>query len=79
MKFENRFDEDADRYVINNLKRDTSMKENLSSSERLFYDIWVAHSHSSGFEFDRGHFYKLDNRNRKKMAFLIDQLDILKS
>jgi len=79
MKFENEFEVDEDRDVISNLKRETSMKENLSSSERLFYDIWVAHSHRNGFEFDRGYFYGLDNRNRKKMAFLIEQIDILKS
>tara|TARA_R110001606_G_C15250202_1_gene637294 strand:+ start:28 stop:921 length:894 start_codon:yes stop_codon:yes gene_type:complete len=79
MKFENEFEIDEDRDVISNLKPETSMKGNLSSSETLFYNIWVAHSHGKRFEFDRGYFYGLDNRNRKKMAFLIEQLDILKS
>lgn len=79
MRFENEFDVDIERDVISNLKPETSMKENLSSSERLFYDIWVAHSHGNRFEFNRGFFYGLDKRNRKKMAFLIEQLDILKS
>lgn len=79
MKFENEFDVDEDRDVISNLKSETSMKGNLSSSETLFYNIWVAHSHGKKFEFDRGYFYGLDKRNRKKMAFLIEQLDILKS
>ena len=79
MRFENEFDVDVDRDVISNLKPETSMKNRLSSSERLFYDIWVAHSHGNRFEFNRGHFYGLDKGNRKKMAFLIEQLDILKS
>ncbi|WP_425659578.1 hypothetical protein [Tenacibaculum ascidiaceicola] len=79
MKFENEFDVDEDRDVISNLKPETSMKGNLSSSETLFYNIWVAHSHGNKFEFDRGYFYGLDKRNRKKMAYLIEQLDILKS
>ncbi|MBZ9730782.1 hypothetical protein LB467_13890 [Salegentibacter sp. JZCK2] len=78
MKFENEFEVDEDRDVIINLKPETSMKGRLSSSETLFYNIWVAHSHGNKFEFDRGYFYGLDNRNRKKMAFLIEKLDILK-
>lgn len=79
MQFENEFEVDEDRDVISNLKRDTSMKNNLSSSEMLFYDIWLAHSHGKRFDFDRGLFYSLDNSNRRKMSFLIEKLDILKS
>lgn len=79
MKFENEFEVDEDEDVISNIKSETSKKEDLSSSESLFYNIWIAHSHGKKFDFDRGYFYGLDNRNRKKMAFLIEQLDILKS
>lgn len=77
MVFENEFDVDLERDVISYLKPETSRKGGLSSSERLFFDIWVAHSHGNGFEFNQGHFYGIGNR--EKLGYFIEQIDLLKS
>lgn len=77
MVFENEFDVDLERDVISFIKPETSRKAGLSSSERLFFDIWVAHSHENGFEFNRGHFYGIGNR--EKLGYFIEHIDILKS
>ena len=77
MVFDNEFEIDEDKDVIGSLKRKTSQKEGLSSSERLYYDIWVAHSHSNKFEFKRGHFHSLSTN--EKLFYFIEQLDLLKT
>lgn len=77
MVFENEFEVDVQRDVISNLKLETSRKNGLSSSERLYYDIWVAHSHGNGFEFNNGKFFNIGNR--QKLGYFIEQLDLLKS
>jgi hypothetical protein len=77
MIFENEFDVDLERDVISYIKPETSRKAGLSSSERLFFDVWVAHSHGNGFEFNRGHFYGIGDR--EKLGYFIEQIDILKS
>lgn len=76
MSFDNEFDVDLESDRIRNLKPETSRKEGLATSERLYYDIWVAHSHGNGFEFDRGLFHKISNR--EKLGYFISQIDILK-
>ena len=40
-------------------------------------DIWVAHSHGNGFEFNSGKFFSISDR--EKLGYFIEQLDILKS
>jgi hypothetical protein len=76
MEFDYEFEVDLERDVISN-KKGRSRKESLSSIERLYYDIWLAHSHGNSFEFSRGHFYSLGDR--EKMAFFIKNIDLLKS
>ena len=77
MVFEDEFEFDVQKDVITNLKSETSKKNGLSSSERLYYDIWVAHSHGKGFEFNNGTFFNI--ANRQKLIYFIGQLDLLKS
>jgi hypothetical protein len=77
MVFENEFEVDEKNDVISYLKSETSRKNGLSSSERLYYDIWVAHSHGNGFEFNSGKFFSISDR--EKLGYFIEQLDILKS
>ena len=78
MNFDHEFDIDEERDTISAIKRNTSHKEDLSSSERLFFDIWVAHTHGDRFEFSEGKFFGLDKNNIKKMAYLIENIYILK-
>lgn len=77
MIFENEFEVDEIKDVISYLKEETSRKNGLSSSERLYYDIWVAHSHGNGFDFNSGKFYSIGDK--EKLSYFIKQLDLLKS
>lgn len=79
MNFDNEFDIDEERDTISAIKRNTSHKKDLSSSERLFFDIWVAHTHGYPFEFSRGEFFSLDKNNIRKMAYLVENIYILKT
>jgi hypothetical protein len=77
MVFDDEFEVDVQNDVLSNLKPETSRKNGLSSSERLYYDIWVAHSHGNGFEFNNGKFFNI--ADREKLGYFIEQLDLLKS
>lgn len=79
INFDHEFDIDQERDTISAIKRNTSHKQNLSSSERLFFDIWVAHTHGERFEFNQGEFFRLDKNNINKMAYLIENIYILKA
>ena len=76
MEFDYEFEVDIEKDVISN-KSGRSRKGSLSSIERLYFDIWLTHSHGNSFEFSRGHFYSLGNR--EKMGYFIKNIDILKS
>ncbi|WP_035335708.1 hypothetical protein [Dokdonia sp. PRO95] len=78
MDFENEFNlfEDQDR--IGAMKTETSQIGNLSSSETLLFKMWLAHSHNKKFDFKDEYFFRLDNKNRGKLAFLIKKIDLLK-
>jgi len=77
MNFDHEFDVDTDRDVIGAIKTETSRRAGLSSSERLYFDMWIAHTHSNGFEFNRGHFFGIGDRD--KLAYFIKNIDLLKS
>ena len=79
MNFDQVFDVDEENDTISAIKRNTNHKEGLSLSERLFFDIWVAHTHGDRFEFNSGEFFRLDKNNIKKMAYLIENIYILKT
>jgi len=70
MNFDHEFEVDTERDVIGSMKSETSRRGGLSSSERLFFDIWIAHSHGNGFDFNRGHFYSI--ANKEKLSFFVD-------
>jgi hypothetical protein len=77
MKFENEFETNLDGDYTYVSEKGNSRKNGLSSSERLFYDIWVAHLNGETFNFDGGLFYGIGNRD--KLSFFIKNIDILKS
>ncbi len=79
MKFENEFILNNQADVVCGIKQETTQIESLSTSERFFFDMWLAHSHSKSFEFQRGIIYHLDSSNRKKIEYLLSALDLLKS
>ena len=62
MNFDHELEVDTERDVIGSMKSETSRRGGLSSSERLFFDMWIAHSHGNGFDFNRGHFYSIANK-----------------
>lgn len=77
MVFENEFHIAGDE--MGGFKSDSSAIESLSTSERFFYDIWLAHSQGKSFQFTGGSIYHLDNNNLKKLKYFISALDLLKS
>ena len=77
MNFDHEFDVDTERDVIGAIKTETSRRTGLSSSERLYFDMWIAHTHSNGFEFNSGHFFGIGDRD--KLAYFIKNIDLLKS
>lgn len=76
LDFDNEFEVDINNDCIGILKN-SNKRNALSSSERFFYDIWLAHSHSITFEFNSGHFYNISDKD--KFSFLINNIDLLKS
>jgi len=64
---------------VGGIKQDSTRIEWLSTSERFFYNLWLAHSHDQRFDFEPGAIYRLDNRNRKKLEYFLNALDSLKS
>ena len=77
MVFENEFHIFKDE--MGGFKSETSRIENLSTSERFFYDIWLAHSQGKSFQFNGYSIYHLDNRNIEKLKYFISALDLLKT
>jgi len=77
MKFDNEFEVDIDGDYTFVSEKGKSRNKGLSSSERLFYDIWVAHLSGKPFNFNGELFYRIGNRD--KMNFFIKNIDILKS
>ena len=79
LNFDQDFDVDIEADTVSSLKITTSRLNSLSSGERIFLDIWLAHTHGKHFEFTEGLFFRLDGRNIKKMAYLIENLELLKT
>ena len=79
MKFENEFIINQDKDEIIAFNKDKSWIKSLSSSERFFYDIWLAHFTSKSFNFPRKAIFYLDNKNRRKLEYFLAVIDILKS
>lgn len=77
MNFDDEFEIDNERDVISRLKPNSTRKESLSSSERFYYDVWVAHSHGKKFEFEDSQFFRLSNK--EKFGFFIQNINLLKS
>ncbi len=74
MVFENEFEIDEERDVISYRKESSKMGA-LSSSERFFYDVWVAHTHGDRFEFNSGQFFSIGDK--EKFSFFIKNINLL--
>lgn len=79
MVFENEFNIDQKNDSILSYNSKQSCIESLSSSESLFFNIWLSHFCLRPFEFKPGSFQHLSNNNRKKMTYFLNVIDILKS
>jgi hypothetical protein len=77
MVFEKEFEIDDDQIV--GFKFENSAIDSLSTSERFFYDIWLAHSSGKYFQFKPDSIYHLDNNNIEKLKYFISALELLKS
>ena len=78
LTFEDEFYLNIERDEVGGIKQDSTRIEWLSSSERFFYDLWLAHSHDQNFLFRNGAIYRLDDGNKKKLEYFLYALDILK-
>lgn len=74
MVFDNEFAVDEERDVISN-RKDSSRMGALSSSERFYFDIWIAHTHGNKFEFNSGQFFFISDK--EKFSFFIKNIDLL--
>ncbi len=51
----------------------------LSSSEKLLFNLWIAHFKNDPFEFKGSWLYHLSESTKNKLDFLISNIDLLKS
>jgi hypothetical protein len=78
LTFEDEFYLNEQRDEVGGIKQDSTRIEWLSTSERFFYNLWLAHSHEQDFEFKNGSIFRLDSHNKKKLEYFLSALDILK-
>lgn len=76
MVFDNEFDVDEERDVIS-FRKESSKMGALSSSERFYFNVWIAHSHGDRFEFNDGQFFSISDKD--KFSFFIKNINLLKS
>ena len=62
-----------------NSKNIKNVEDGLSGSEKLFFDLWIAHFTNKEFKFHGGWFYQLGSDRRKQLEYFISVIDILKS
>ncbi|MFB9294976.1 hypothetical protein [Persicitalea jodogahamensis] len=74
MVFENEFEVDITKDTIGLIKS-SDRKKSLSSSERFYYDIWIAHSHGNKFELESGKFFSISDKD--KFAYFIKNINLL--
>lgn len=79
MDFYHEFDVNIQTDSISNIKTATSRRDDLSGGERFFFDIWIAHTHGTAFDFANRTFFALDKQNIKKMSYLVENIDLLKT
>ena len=74
MVFENEFAVDEERDAIS-YRKDSSRINSLSSSERFYFDVWIAHTHGNRFEFNSGQFFSISNK--EKFSYFIKNINLL--
>jgi len=81
LRFEDifKFDEKTDSIFAYDSKKVKRIKDNLSSSESLFFNIWLAHFTGSEFSLNGGAIFNLGSKRRKQLEYFISVIDILKS
>jgi hypothetical protein len=78
MKFENewRIDKKAD--CIHSYNQDKSRRGGLSGGEEIIFNIWLSHFEGNGLNTGYRNFHHLDNSNKKRLAYLLSVIDIIK-
>lgn len=79
MSFDNEWEVDLEEDKIICHKEETSRRGALSSSEKFFYNIWLAHVSGAGQINLNLSIYSLDNKSRAKLGILVDNIDLLKN
>jgi len=79
MDFENEFDLDIKKDRIKYYKAEASRKHNLSGSETIFFNLWMAHFLGRGISTENLNFFHFDENNRKKLRYFISKIDLLKN
>lgn len=74
MVFDNEFAVDEERDVIS-YRKESSKIGALSSSERFYFDVWIAHTHGDRFEFNSGQFFSISDK--EKFSFFIKNINLL--
>lgn len=79
MQFEHEFKVDKKSDRVLHHKAETSRKDNLSGSETIFFNLWMAHFLGRGISTDNLNFFHFDEKNRKKLRYFISKIDLLKN
>ena len=79
MKFENEWKIDKKKDIIHSYNEEKSRRGALSSGEEILFNVWLTHFQGDELKIDRRNFYALDSDNRKKLAYLLTVIDILKA
>lgn len=79
MDFENEFELDIKNDKVKYYKEETSRKHNLSGSETIFFNLWMAHFLGRGISIENLNFFHFDEKNRKKLQYFISKIDQLKN
>lgn len=78
MQFENEWKIDKEGDFVHSYNKAKSNRDSLSGSEEFLFNIWLSHFQRRGLKMDERNFYHLDNRNRKKLAYLLTVIDIIR-
>ena len=78
MQFENEWKIDKERDFIHSYNKEKSKRAALSSGEEILFNIWLSHIQGDGIIIRKNNFYRLGSKSRKKLAYLLTVIEILK-
>lgn len=79
MKFEDEWVVDKERDVVLYHNEEKSRRGGLSTSELLFFNIWLSHFKGEDVKMTSFDLYRLDSRNIKKLAYFFTVIDTIKT